>query len=69
MGAGQVIVQIRASDLDVISPTGISYEILSTEYIRGSEVIQGSDNSTIRDAFSMDIFTGRVSNDYFYLFG
>ena len=66
VGTGQAIVQIRATALDIVSPTGISYEILSTEYVRGSEVIKGADNSTIQNAFAIDRFSGKVNESISY---
>lgn len=60
VGTGHQVVQIEASDADDLGVSGVEYEIASTEYVRGSEVLKGVDNATIRHAFTIDRHTGKV---------
>ena len=61
VGTGQEIVKIEATDGDFLSSQDIVYEILSTRYIRGDLDVLGANNLTIRGAFAIDRFTGKVS--------
>lgn len=58
--SGLEIIQIVVSDQKSISTGSIRYDIVSTEYVRGTEVSQGSSNATIRDTFMIDPDTGKV---------
>ncbi|XP_067930437.1 cadherin-87A-like [Watersipora subatra] len=63
VGTGQTVVMIEATDEDDIAAGELTYEIVSIEYIRGDLTVSGSQNETIRSAFSIDRLNGKVATN------